>query len=54
MVQPITELAKKNIDHNARKNEKFIDLTLKSDNQVRETFILQRDVLELKKMPKDI
>jgi len=40
MVQPIIELAKKNIDHNAKKNEKFSDVNLRCDNIQRETLIL--------------
>jgi len=31
MVQPIIELTRKNIENNAKKNEKFLDFGLKID-----------------------
>ena len=50
MVQPIIELAKRNIDHNAKKNEKFADLD-KDLKQLTERWISQdKEVKDLKKM----
>lgn len=54
MVHPIIELAKKNIDYNAKKNEKFGDLNLKLESILRETGNINREIFELKKMPRDI
>ena len=54
MVQPIIDLAKKNIDHNAKKNEKFSDINLKLDTLTRESGNFSREIFELKKMPRDI
>lgn len=33
MVQPIIELARKNIDHNAKKNEKFTEIEKELEKQ---------------------
>ena len=50
LVQPIIELAKRNIDHNAKKNEKFVELD-KEVKQLTERWLSQdKEVKDLKKM----
>lgn len=50
MVQPVIDLTKKNIDHNAKKNQNFIDMKRELADIHKENSIMQKDIAELKKM----
>lgn len=48
MVQPIIELTRKNIENNAKKNEKFLDFGLKIDSLKHDIERQQKEIKELK------
>ena len=48
MVQPIIELTRKNIENNAKKNEKFLEFGLKIDSLKHDIERQQKEIKELK------
>jgi len=53
MVQPIIELTRKNFENNAKKNEKFIDFSLKIDSLKHDIERQQKEIKELKLIKTD-
>lgn len=54
MVTPIIDLAKRNIEHNAKKNEKFIELFTKYDELKAATQNNLREIQEIRRNQKEI
>lgn len=54
MVQPIIDFAKKNIDHNARKNEKFVELSQRIEVIKSENLANFKEISMLKLLPSTI
>ena len=51
MVQPIIDLARKNIEHNAKKNEKFTDFNFKLEHHKDDLIKLQKEFSVIKQIP---
>jgi len=51
MVEPILNLAKLNIEHNAKKNDKFTEMQNKYESANKQIEDLKHDVTRLKKLP---
>jgi ABC-type bacteriocin/lantibiotic exporter with double-glycine peptidase domain len=54
MVTPIIDLAKRNIEHNAKKNEKFIELFTKCEELKAVTQNNHREIQEIRRSQKEI
>ena len=54
MVQPIIDLARRNIEHNAKKNEKFIELFTKCEELKAVTQNNHREIQEIRRSQKEI
>ena len=54
LIQPVLEYSKKNIEHNAKKNEKFFEMNQRIDGLIKESAQNQKSLEEMWKLPKDI